>query len=142
MEPIINPLKMSFDLYDAIEAAGHVYHGQHNGVHMCDNAIAVQVVIDAFDELPTLRKLKIIDLKAEGLQRVQVVFPAIENFDDLDLVREQWLSIAPAARQATTDFQTMIDIVQAGRAAAAAINALTVGAEIKNYDVVNTPAWP
>jgi len=142
MQPIINPIKMSFDLYAAIEDAGYIYHGQINGIHMCDDATAVQVIIDAFDELPTLRKLKIIDLKAAGLARVQTVFPAIENFDDLDLVREQWLSTAPSARQATADFQTMIDIVQAGKAAATAINALTVHAEIKSYDVVNTPAWP
>ena len=42
----------------------------------------------------------------------------------------------------TTGIQFIADIYQAGDSARTAINAMTVDADIKNYDVVNTPSWP
>lgn len=98
--------------------------------------------IESFDMLSYFKGTKIDKLKTEGLSRINIIFPAIKNWDDLDLVRDQWLSVAPAARQATDDFQSMIDIFQAGKDAAANINALGTIAEVEAYDVINTPAWP
>lgn len=124
-----------------IEAAGYKVSGL-DGVLLSDNDVAVQAIIEAYDSLPEMKTDKITELKAEGLLRTQSVFPAVSDFDELDLIKEQYLSIAAAARQPTADFQKMIDLVQAGKAAAAAINTLTTEAEVNAYDVVNAPAWP
>lgn len=130
------------ELKDIITTLG--YKREHDGVHLfkAGTEAIIQNVIDSYNPLPDLRKKKVDELKAEGLSRIQVIFPAVNNFDELDLIREQWLSIAPAARQATADFQRMIDIVQAGRSARQAIIALNTIAEIESYDVVNAPSWP
>ena len=125
----------------AIEAAGHSVW-THDLVQSSTDDVAVQAIVDAYNVLPELKLDKIKDLKAEGLTRIQLTFPAVSDFDELDLIREQYLSVAPAARQATTDFQRMIDIVQAGKSARTEINALTLEAEAIAYDVVNTPNWP
>jgi hypothetical protein len=67
--------------------------------------------------------------------------PAINNFDTLELVREMWLSVAPAARSATTDFQMIIDIYQEARAGVVFLNSASDG-EVASYDVVTSPSWP
>ena len=81
------------------------------------------------------------DLKVEGLNRIQAVMPAISNFDTLELVREMWLSIAPAARSATADFQTIIDIYQAARDGIIYLKGATAG-QVAAYDVTTDPSWP
>lgn len=124
-----------------LEANGFEFVWVSNVPTTNDDA-AAQIIIDAFDYLAEIKKNKVIELKSEGLNRVQSVFPAINDFDELDLVREQWLSITSDARQATTDFQKMIDIVQAGKLAITDINTLTTAANVRAYDVVNTPTWP
>lgn len=128
-------------LHEAIHNAGFRLQ-QVDGVWQSDNDVAVQGIIDNYDNLPDVKTIKIAELKAEGLSRINVVFPAITTWDDLELVRGQWLSVAPAARQATVEFQSMIDIYQAGRTEVSAISALNTVVEVEAYDVVNTPAWP
>lgn len=81
-------------------------------------------------------------LNGEGLTRVQAVYPAIADMDALDLEVDRWLSIAPAARQPVADFQSMIDIVVAWRAARGAIRASNDPAFIDSYNVVTDPSWP
>ena len=88
-----------------------------------------------------LRATKIQELKDEGLSRIQAVLPAISSFDTLELVREMWLSIAPAARAATADFQSVIDIYQAARDGVVFLNTATDG-EVSSYDVTTSPSWP
>ena len=82
------------------------------------------------------------ELRQEALRLINVVFPAINDMDELALVREQWLSIAPAARQATVDFQKMLDTFIAARNAITTINGLATPVAVNNYDVVNDPTWP
>lgn len=84
---------------------------------------------------------KIQELKDEGLSRIQVEMPAINNFDTLELVREMWLSTALAARDATATFQSIIDIYQAARDGVIDLNTATDG-EIAAYDVTTDPSWP
>ena len=84
---------------------------------------------------------KIQELKNEGLSRIQAVMPAINNFDTLELVREMWLSTAPAARNATATFQSIIDIYQAARDGVIVLNNATP-AEVTTYDVLTDPSWP
>lgn len=94
------------------------------------------------EELANARQAKLIELKAEGLSRIKAIMPALSDWDVLELIRELWLSIAPAARQATSTLQSVIDVYQAGRDAAAAINALADTSQVAAYDVVTDPAWP
>lgn len=89
----------------------------------------------------TARATKIQDLKDEGLSRIQVEMPAIINFDTLELVREMWLSTAPAARAATVTFQSIIDIYQAARDGVIVLNGATDG-EVTTYDILIDPSWP
>ena len=84
---------------------------------------------------------KIQALKDEGLSRIQAEMPAINNFDTLELVREMWLSTAPAARAATVTFQSIIDIYQAARDGVIVLNGATP-AEVTAYDVLTDPSWP
>jgi hypothetical protein len=96
----------------------------------------------ATNALADSKSEKVKELKAEGLARIAVVMPAITDWDTLDLVREQFLSVAPAARRATATFQSIIDIFQAGKNAATAINGFATTTEVEAYDVVNSPSWP
>ena len=84
---------------------------------------------------------KIQELKNEGLSRIQAVMPAINNFDTLELVREMWLSIIPASRGATTDFQSIIDIYQAARNGVIFLNSAS-DVDVTTYDVLTDPTWP
>lgn len=94
------------------------------------------------DVLAARKTAKIKLLKVEGLSRIQILFPDIANWDALYLVKEQWLSIEPAARKPTVKFQALIDTVLAGQTAADAINAMTDVTTIDAYDVSTDPSWP
>jgi len=124
-----------------IEAAGHAVR-THDFVVISTDDVAVQLIVDSYDALPEAQDDKIEELKLEGLRRIQLVFPSISDFDELDFATEQYLSIAPAARQPTADFQSAIDIRQSAKSAISFINNLSVLTEIVDYDVVNIPAWP
>lgn len=94
------------------------------------------------NKLAAEKENKVKALKAEGLSRIQAVMPAIETFDQVELVRELWLSIASAARSPTADMTTITGIYGAGRSAVAAINALTTISAVRAYNVLTDPGWP
>lgn len=124
-------------LHDAVRAAGH-WLVQVNGVWQSSNDAAVQAIIDSYNELPRYKLGKIAAIKLDGLARIQAVFPAISDFAELALIREMYLSIAPAARSPTANWQRMIDIYTAGQAAVSSVNSATTKAQV---DAV-TPGWP
>lgn len=99
---------------------------------------AAQAIINAADVLPEYKDERVAAIKAEGLARIQAVLPAIDSFDALELAREQWLSIAPAARTPTAAWTSVINIYTAGRNAAILVRA---AANLTAVDAV-TPAWP
>lgn len=146
---MINYLEKGEGLQFALDAAGYalrlsagVYTARDlDGNESASIDIAVQAIIDAYDPLPDYKAIKIEELKIEGLSRIQVALPAIQTFDDLQLVKEQFLSIKAASRSATTAMQAIIDLYTAGVAGISAINSLTTGADIKAFDVVNDVAW-
>lgn len=107
-------------------------------VYDTSNEVAMQAIIDAFDDVQAERDIKITEIKAEGLARIQGVFPAISDFDELELVRELWLSILPAARNATTAFGQAVNIYQAGRQGVIDVNNATTVAAVQAVTVV----WP
>ena len=92
--------------------------------------------------LANAKEDKIRELKQEGLGRIQLVLPGITNWDTLELERERWLSLEPSARNATFDYQTVIDTYQAGRSAAQDIKLFTDVTDVNNYDVITSPSWP
>lgn len=57
------------------------------------------------------------EIKDAGLALINEAFPALKNIDEIKFQAEFWLSIAPAARQATIDFQRVIDIYTTAKAA-------------------------
>jgi len=136
-------------LHTAIHDAGYSIEQRGDGNFYSNNDIAVQAIIDAYDAIPATKKDKRKELNQEGLRRIQLIFPAIKDFDDLDLLAEHYLSIDSTARKPTVKFQKLIATRQARNQARQAINALTTVTnalttvtDINNYDVVNTPTWP
>jgi len=137
-------------MIEAIELAEYTIR-EHDGVFIASDVngvksnnidLTVQAIVDSFNPIPYAKKGKRKELNDEGLRRIQLIFPAISDFDELDLVREQFLSTKATARNPTVKFQQLIDTVQARNQARTSINALTTVADINNYDVVNTPTWP
>jgi len=126
---------------EQVEAAGLEFVWVDN-VPTSNDEIAAQAVIDSIDYVGLAKVEKIVELKAEGLARLQAVHPAIENFDTLQLVSDIIQSILPAARNLTADMTSLSATYQAGLAARTAINSLTTVSEVDAYDVVNSPSWP
>lgn len=77
-------------------------------------------------------------IKSDALSRIQATLPGINSFDTLDLVRNLYLSIAPAARSATADLQAAINVYTAAATAIASVNAATTPAEVAAVVVT----WP
>ena len=92
--------------------------------------------------LADVKNEKLSELKTEGLARIANVLPGIKDWDALELERERWLSILPTARQATVEYEKVIDTYQAGRTAATVINNAANIAAVKAYDVAANPNWP
>lgn len=125
-----------------VDNASKITRKSDGRVNHPDDEISVQSIIDSFDPLPVLKAAKIEKLKEEGLSRINAVYPAIKSWDDLDLVKDTYMSVAPAARNPTADFQSMINIFQAGKNAAAEINGLQTEQAVADYDVTTSPVWP
>lgn len=118
----------------------NITYWNHTSVAQPD---AAQIASDMIDcKKGYTRGEKIAEIKAEGLRRIQVYLPGIKGFDELQLIKEFWLSIAPAAKQATPEFQAAIDVYQAGADAIIVLTGYALLAEIEAYDSVNSPAWP
>ena len=116
------------------------YDSDGNSSEIIDSAI--NALIAGYAPLETARSLKVAEIKSEGLSRISAVFPALSDLDELKLEQERWLSIAPAARQATTDYQQAIDIYVAARNAITSINSETDWTVVNAYDVLTGPSWP
>lgn len=115
-------------------------HGYYTemGVAKSRNDPACQAIIDGWDELPEYKDARILAIKTEGLTRIQVVLPGVKDFDTLELMRELWLSVAPAARAPTATLTSAINIYTAGRNGVNAVKAATTKAQVDAVVV----AWP
>lgn len=142
MSGLVTYIEKGHGLWDALEAAGHVVE-EENGFYMTPGDVAtVEAFIADYDDLPDWKAVKTAEIKAEGLAKINKVFPAINNLDEVQLSAEQWQSIAPASRQPTADFQKAIDIYTAARDAITNVNLLVDVVSVKVYDPVDDPAWP
>lgn len=108
--------------------------------------VAGALVLDTASQDVTILKeakdKKIAELKVERLSRIQAIMPAIDDDATLEMMSELWKSIAGAARAPTVEWQSMIDIWTAAKQAGLAIKAMTILADVENYDTTVTPAWP
>ena len=55
---------------------------------------------------------RIDEIKTAGLGLINLIFPAINTLDEIDFYAEFWLSIDPASRTPTLNFQKIIDVRQ------------------------------
>lgn len=133
----INYVEKGYRLHAAVRAAGHSLW-EENGVWKSSNDVVVQTIVDNYNDFADYKTDRIAAIKADGLARIQAVFPAINSFDELALIRDLFLSILPAARSPTANWQRMIDIYTAGRNAVIGVNNATTKQQV---DAV-TPAWP
>lgn len=94
------------------------------------------------ENINEVRRLKIQGVRQESLRRMQALYPAIKDLDEVRLYRDMLLSIAPAALNPRPNIQTLQAIHQAGRDAIQGLQAETSAAAILAYDPVTGPAWP
>lgn len=136
----INYIEKGPGLRQVVLAQGHQLY-QLDGIWKSSDDVAVQAIIDSYDELAARKIEKADEIKAEGLKHINAVFPALDSLDEIQLVAEFWLSIAPAARQPTADFQSAIDIYSAAKAGIIAVNALDL-ASVQAFDPIVDVGWP
>lgn len=137
----INYIEKGDGLHRAVVAAGHWLECR-DGVWRSSNDVAVQSIIDTYDPLPDLKAAKVTAIKAEGLRRIQLIYPAIENFEELKLVREILLSVKTTALQLTADMSRVRDTYNAGANAVTTVNGYTAAAQVNAFDPVTGPSWP
>lgn len=138
--PALSPNKGKWLLHTEAPRVGYQRRGTPvigaNGVTYPAEDWTDQEVVDG------LMPQRIAEIKnTEGLPRLQAVMAAIQTWDQVELIREQWLSVAPAARAPTATFQSLIDIYQAGRDAVIAVKAMD-RAQLEAYNAATDPAWP
>lgn len=138
---MINYVEKGSGLHRAIESAGHWLECR-GGAWVSSDDVAVQAIIDSYDPLPDLKAAKVAAIKAEGLRRIQSVLPAIENFEELRLLREILMSVKATSLQLTTDMTRVRDTYNAGANAVTTVNGFTTVAQVNAYDPVTGPGWP
>lgn len=111
---------------------------EENRVWKSSDDVAVQAVINAYDPLPDHKKTRVDAIKADGLARINALFPAITSVDEIAFYAEFWLSVKSTSRAATVNFQKVIDIFTAAKTFIASVNAAVNVAGI-NAVVVS---WP
>lgn len=116
-----------------------------NGFSICDyvnGEIIINAERSAAYELEVCKENKELDIKNYALVLINSVIPGVRSFDDIQLAREQWLSIDPAARNSTVNFQYAIDVHQAAYSGVSSVNALTTVAEVTSFDPDIDITWP
>lgn len=101
-------------------------------------ALPMQAAPAPVPSLAEARRARIQAVSGEALARIQAVLPEVSNMATAQLVRELWLSIAPAARQPTAKMGQVIAIYSAWAAALADIKQCDSAACVANVTV----AWP
>lgn len=107
-----------------------------NGVRR--QATAEEELILTSRTLLEAKRAKIGSIKQEGVTRINAEIPGITDFEQVQLLRELWLSILGAARNPTTKWQAVIDIYQAGAAGVSSVNAAATVQEVEAVVVT----WP
>lgn len=128
--------------YDVVRRDGVFVGYDSSGVSSPANDSAINSLINIYEPLAEAKIEKAEEIKREGLSRIQALYPAIQNIDDLELIKDFYLSIARSARQPVLGFPTMISIYTAAKGAISAINAETDWTVVRDYNVLTGPGWP
>lgn len=118
----VNYIEKGIGLWNAIAAQGHTLINK-DGVFTASDPVAVQAIINAYDPLVDYKADAVKGIKANGLARIQVIFPAITDVDLLKLVTEIMASILPAAKSLTADMTKAGQIYTAAKNGITAVNA-------------------
>jgi hypothetical protein len=124
-----------------------------DGVHISDDDVAVQAIIDAFDPLPYAIEDKRKELKKEVALRTVAIYGFMDfdgDQDDptdaiafYDFASDIYNSIIPAAQDILAPrLQSFKDVVDIGKLTNIQLNAQSDWEVVMTYDVTNTPAWP
>lgn len=143
----VNYIEKGIGLWKAIDAArlrligiNGVYFTNPDNLNDTTNDAAVQAIINAYDNLPDYKADAVKGIKANGLARIQVIFPAITDLDLLKLVTQIMASILPAAKSLTAD------MTKAGQIYTAASNGITAVNAAANKAAVDAAVaainWP
>lgn len=138
---MLNYVEKGEGLHRAVRTAGHWLECR-NGIWVSSDDVAVQAIIDGYNPLPDYKAAKIAAIRLEGLRRIQLVLPAIENFDELKLLREILLSIKATSLQLTADITRVRDIHNAGQNSVSTVNGYTAVAQVEAFNPVTSPSWP
>lgn len=137
MSPIIYTEKGA-KMHEALARAG-LHLGQFNNVWMTNSdPIAVQAFITAYDALPDVKAERIALFKADGLARVQAIYPAIADCDQLDLFSDLWGAIKGTSKNTMPALEKAIATRAAIVSAIAAVNAALTIPQVK----LVTVNWP
>lgn len=130
-----------YKMHAALSAAGLGIYDK-NGVWIKADPSATDAAINAFisayDTLPDVKADRVAAIKADGLVRINALFPAITSIDEIEFYAEFWQSIKATSKQATVNFQKIIDIYSAGKAAITSVNEAANTAAVAAVVV----AWP
>lgn len=127
---IVNPV-YSPDTHEVLS-----YSDTING----NNVDSVGVVTQR--DIESVRKERKRQVVLEGIARISGVLPGMNDWNSIELIKELWASIAPAARQPTAPMQSVINIYQTGQTAISALDGITTWNELASYDPVTDPGWP
>ena len=134
---MINYIEKGEGLHIAIRTAGYSLVNR-DGVWVSSNDVAVQAIIDSYDPLPDYKANKNAAIKAEGLRRINLLFPAITSIDQIDFYAELWTSIKSTSKAATVNFQKIIDIYSAAKSGIQSVYVATTTAGVDAVVV----SWP
>ena len=109
-------------LHTLVQDSGH-FVKQVDGVWVSDDDVAVQAIIDAYNQLPDYKKDARQIVKDTALGKIQTLFPALSDIDTVNLVAELWLSVKAQAKDATPDLQVVIDIYTTAKSGIQSVNA-------------------
>lgn len=155
MEPMIDISKNGFPLYQAIEDAGHAYYGQRNNIHYVDDAAAVDILVQAFDEIPGLRIQKRQELKIEAIKRISTNLAWIKDIAEVHGGRQIEVakalilmiqSLRPGLNEASLDTDMQAALANLDFVYNVAIpwinNPARTADDLKALDIPNHPGWP
>jgi hypothetical protein len=144
----VNYVEKGIGLWDAIYAAGYSKFGGVDGVYYVnpDNRAdtshdaAVQAIINGYDPLPAYKATAVTGIKATAIQKIQTIFPFLDNIDVVNFVAELWQSLVSAAKSPTANMTKVINVYTTAKTGIANVNAATSNTGVDS--AVAAIVWP
>lgn len=144
-DDMITYIEKGKGLHKAIKDAGHtveqIIRSNGSSEWISSDDIAVQAIIDSYDELADAKKEKREELAAEWLLRIRTRYPQIDSRKEIKMFMDLWDSSRPAAT-INPRWQFAVNLETAFDNARATINGYTTLTQVRAYNVVTMPTWP